>query len=467
MDLIGDIVEKEVDDAIAPSFPEPSGSFTGFPKPVVKSTWKQRQAKKKNNNNHVEHDGETRYEKQEPRGLKRLPKEKQKLNYDNLSEAEKIHLENIEILSNMTEAERIREKEELLGSMDPRILQKLLLRSEEKLSKKKSVNPVPEFKGYGDWIGGDKNGEEWKDQTLDEEAVDMALGIKSSLKIEDEDQAPKPTKSVSFDPVNTVKYPDDGAPDPEWEDVEDLDDIAPESYQLVKEADEVSKEEAISNVHFLKPEVVDEDDIYIDINDPDFNEKLHEKYFPDLPRDTEKLKWMTPIPDVAIDDMVFDNVSDLRFDFKGDLVVPNAEQSVDTSTGLHHHTDNVSLAGYTLRELAHLSRSSMSSQRCIAIRTLGRILLKLGKGKYNIVPEFVYEDEDGEEHQENPDADAMKRANTEFDQTFWGLIDELRVIETLEEAADEQATKNLSVRNYAIEALWLWKQGGGNTRHAN
>ncbi|ODV75620.1 Rba50p CYBJADRAFT_147884 [Cyberlindnera jadinii NRRL Y-1542] len=425
MDLIGDIVEKEVDDAIAPSFPESSGSFTGFPKPVVKSTWKQRQAKKKNNNNN-------------------------NLNYDNLSEAEKIHLENIEILSNMTEAERIREKEELLGSMDPRILQKLLLRSEEKLSKKKSVNPVPEFKGYGDWIGGDKNGEEWKDQTLDEEAVDMALGIKSSLKIEDKDQTPKPTKSVSFDPVSTVKYPDDGAPDPEWEDVEDLDDIAPESYQLVKEADEVSKEEAISNVHFLKPEVVDEDDIYIDINDPDFNEKLHEKYFPDLPRDTEKLKWMTPIPDVAIDDMVFDNVSDLRFDFKGDLVVPNAEQSVDTSTGLHHHTDNVSLAGYTLRELAHLSRSSMSSQRCIAIRTLGRILLKLGKGKYNI-----------------PDADAMKRANTEFDQTFWGLIDELRVIETLEEAADEQATKNLSVRNYAIEALWLWKQGGGNTRHAN
>jgi hypothetical protein len=115
----------------------------------------------------------------------------------------------------------------------------------------------------------------------------------------------------------------------------------------------------------------------------------------------------------------------------------------------------------------------MPGQRCIAIQTLGRILHKLGKGKYNIVPEFVPdEDEDDNEagmaqEVQQPDEEALKQAATKFDQMFWGVIDELRIIETLEECADEALTRNMSVRNYAIEALWLWKQGGGNKRHAN
>ena len=201
----------------------------------------------------------------------------------------------------------------------------------------------------------------------------------------------------------------------------------------------------------------------MDINDPDFQDKLHEKYFPDLPKDTDKLKWMEPLPELGTGDLVFDNVAELRFDFKGDLIVPTGNNNISTTEGLHHHSENPSLAGYTLRELAHLSRSTVPGQRCIAIRTLGRILHKLGKGKYNIIPEFE-SDEDGEEVPINDEA--LRSAASEFDQMFWGLIDELRVIDTLEESADEKFTPNLSVRNYAIEALWLWKQGGGNKRHA-
>jgi hypothetical protein len=458
MDLIGDIVEKEVEAPVAPTFLSTPAKARGFPEPKAKSSWKQRQEKKPEEDHKATNGG---YEIDDSTGMKRLPKDQQKLNYDHLSEAEKIHLENIEILSNMSEAQRLREKEELLGSMDPKILQSLLLRSEKKLSKNAQK---PEYQGYGDWIGGDKGGESWQEPTLNKSAVDDALGIKPALK--HGNSAPSSPKMVRFDPVSTVKY-DEKIQDDEWEDIENLDEIAPPSYQIVKEADAISKEEAISNVHFLKPEAESEEDYRIDLNDPDFNEKLHEKYFPDLPKDTEKLKWMESLPHISTDDLVFDNVAELRFDFKGDLIVPSNNDKIDTSKGLHHHSESPALAGYTLKELAHLSRSTMAGQRCIAIRTLGRILHKLGKGKYNIVPEFFGDEDEQGESPVHPDVDAFKKASTEFDQMFWGLIDELRIIETLQEAADETVTKNVSVENYAIEALWLWKQGGGNTRHAN
>ena len=51
--------------------------------------------------------------------------------------------------------------------------------------------------------------------------------------------------------------------------------------------------------------------------------------------------------------------------------------------------------------------------------------------------------------------------NEQFEDMIWSIVEELRIIDTLTEAADENRTKNLSVRNYALEALWLWRQGGG------
>lgn len=460
MDLIGDIVEHDIE-APTPPTVQPIRQATGFPPPrkgTRASAWKRRQESKKSEPEKPKPTKKGGYDVDETTGLKRLPKDQQKLNYDNLSEAEKIHLENIEILSKMTDEQREAEREELLGSMDPQILKALLLRSEKKLAKKSEA----EFEGYGDWIGGDKNGEAWKEPTLDKTAVDEALGIKPALKTEESESTTE--KKVRFDTISTVQY-DDQPKDTVWEDIEDVDEneIAPPSYQINHEADMVPLEEAIANVHFPRPSIDEAESYKLDINDPDFQEKLHEKYFPDLPRDTEKLKWMEPLPEFDTKDLVFDNVSDLRFDFKGDLVVPSGNGTTNTTEGLHHHAQNPSLAGYTLRELAHLSRSTVPGQRCIAIRTLGRILHKLGKGKYNIIPEF----ESDEEGEEVPvDEDAMKSAADEFDQMFWGLIDELRIIETLEESADEKYTPNLSVRTYAIEALWLWKQGGGNKRHA-
>ncbi|CDR40693.1 CYFA0S05e03356g1_1 [Cyberlindnera fabianii] len=460
MDLLGEIVEKEVEAPVAPSFRagQPTG---GFPKPRPKSAWKARQEKKRQEDQQDVKKSKDGYEIDETTGMKRLPKEKQNMDYSGMSEAERIHMENIEILSKMSDEQRAREKEELLGTMDPNILQALLRRTEKKEEELKGKNAKKdmEFEGYGTWIGGGRNGEEWMEPRLDKDRVDEALGIKS---LPADGLSDALEKKVRFDSVTQVKYEEDPIDDG-WEDVEDLDEIAPASYQLAQEASNVPLEEAMNTVHFPKPAPVEEDDYKIDINDPDFQEKLHEKYFPDLPKDTEKLKWMEPMPEIDTSSLVFDNVSDLRFDFKGNLMVPGANKTIDISKGLHHHSDTPSLAGYTMMELARLARSTVPGQRCIAIQTLGRILHKLGKGKYNIVPEFVSEEND---EPVEADADTVKKAATEFDQMFWGMIDELRIIETLEEAADENLTRNLSVRSYATEALWLWKQGGGNKRHA-
>ncbi|CCH41236.1 RNA polymerase II-associated protein RBA50 [Wickerhamomyces ciferrii] len=474
MDLIGDIVEHDIEAPTPPTFEPLKKQTTGFPAPrrgIKGSAWKRRhgiktQSEPESQASTPAPTSKDGYELDSKTGLKRLPKNEQKLNYDNLSEAEKIHMENIEILSKMSEDQRAQEKQELLDSMDPGVLKALLLRSEKKLNKKSEA----EFEGYGDWIGGDRNGEAWKEPTLDKTAVDKALGIKSSNELENDLSKEKVSsndkKKVRFDEEDRTVHneqPVSKVDEMKHVGTLDADDIAPPSYQINNEADSIPLEEAIANVHFPKAPVDDEETYKLDINDPDFQNKLHEKYFPDLPKDTDKLKWMEPLPDLKPGEHVFDNVSDLRFDFKGDLIVPSGANDIAITEGLHHHSENPALAGYNLTELAHLSRSTVSSQRCIAIRTLGRILHKLGKGKFNIVPEFET-DEDGEEIPVNDET--LKSAADEFDQMFWGLIDELRIIETLEESASEKFTNNLSVRNYAIEALWLWRQGGGNKRHA-
>lgn len=196
-------------------------------------------------------------------------------------------------------------------------------------------------------------------------------------------------------------------------------------------------------------------------------DKLHEKYYPDLPKETEKLSWMTqPMPKLTT--TTYESISDMRFDFKGNLIELNLEEEekqqqqnesinkeIPTYFGLHHHSDNPHMAGYTLTELAHLARSTLAAQRCISIQTLGRILHKLGLHKYSILPIS---------DQDEPINEELQQLLNNFENMMWDLIDELRIIETITDAADEKKTTNLSVRNYAIEALWLYKSGGGRPK---
>ncbi|KAK9173653.1 RNA polymerase II-associated protein 1 C-terminal [Cryptosporidium meleagridis] len=103
--------------------------------------------------------------------------------------------------------------------------------------------------------------------------------------------------------------------------------------------------------------------------------------------DILKLRWTNPLGEDVNDwessgksDM---NLHNLRFDFEGCLCDnSNSEEKCKNDNlyfykGLHHHSEQGEFEGYTIPELMHLSRSSNVSQRCIAIRTLGNIFVKI------------------------------------------------------------------------------------------
>lgn len=465
MDLIGDIVEHEVEVPVAPS----GGENGGFPdpgklRPKKASRWKQ--ANKKT----TDDQGAKTNERVLPARTE-PPAHKEPAN-----EAERIHRENMAKIAQLTDNEIQQERDELLAGLDPALVKSLLARTESRLKKEAEATEEHGHKhaeGFDGWVGGGKEGRNYADFRLDAHDVDKALGIKNLLLEEEFADVLEPknerkdSKTVRFDDVATISYEDVGEAvemDPNgWEDIEDINDLAPnfhphnevahDDYQLLTEEEENSEG---ATVHFPTPKPKTND---LDLNDPEFFNKLHEKYYPDLPKETHKLSWMTePLPKGVI--TTYESISDMRFDFKGDIVQldgEDAKKDVPTYLGLHHHSENPQLAGYTLAELLHLSRSVVPSQRCFSIQMLGRILHKLGLHKYSILP--ISEEEEDADFNSN-----LKEMVGQFEKLMWGLIDDLRIIESITEAADEKKTKNLSVRNYAIEALWLWKEAGGRPR---
>lgn len=413
-----EIVEHEIEAPQEPVIPkEPSAHTTGFPSAanfnLKRSRWSRAQSQ----------------------ALKPQMAAKPQL------EAEKIHQENIDRISNMTQEEVTKEKEDLLRELDPKLIQALLKRTETRVNE-------PAEKPETAWNGSVRTNIGLQElSSLDAKDVDRALGVKElPAELQSGSSASNQSssqKKVKFDDVATVNYEDLDEdielPEDGWEDVEDLHEmvpnlVAPKDYQLVDE------DQGKTTVHFPQPKQDDD----LDINDPEFYDKLHEKYYPNLPKETEKLSWMTtPMPEKIASS--YELISDMRFDFNGDLVDLEQSGEIPTYKGLHHHSDNPHMAGYTLGELAHLARSVVPSQRAIAIRTLGRILHKLGKHKYNFLPV--------EDDSNNPIQQEMVST---FEDMVWQVIDELRIIESLTEALK---LPNLTVSNYAIEALWLWKEG--------
>ncbi|TMW61983.1 hypothetical protein Poli38472_009476 [Pythium oligandrum] len=64
-----------------------------------------------------------------------------------------------------------------------------------------------------------------------------------------------------------------------------------------------------------------------------------------------------------------------RFDFSGDRV-DEAKARLPAHSGLYHHGDEPDAAGYTVEELLQLSRSTVASQRTVALNTIAKILRK-------------------------------------------------------------------------------------------
>lgn len=97
-------------------------------------------------------------------------------------------------------------------------------------------------------------------------------------------------------------------------------------------------------------------------------------------------------------------------------------------------------AGYTIPELAHLSRSAFPAQRAIAYQTVGRILYRLGRGDFG---------------QEGTEGEELYRG-------LWKCVEEGRVLDTLiAEAGMEEGKGHRTCKILAMEAVWLWRKGGG------
>ncbi|KAF2707417.1 hypothetical protein K504DRAFT_458861 [Pleomassaria siparia CBS 279.74] len=228
-----------------------------------------------------------------------------------------------------------------------------------------------------------------------------------------------------------------------------------------------------SSIHFPTPAQPPD----LDPNSNTFLTDLHEKYFPNLPYDPASVSWMRPIDSSDTTSPYHPsqtalNASELRFDFNGALLAPSHAREIDVTKGLHHHADAPEAAGYTLPELARLSRSAVAAQRCMAYQTLGRILYRLGKGEFGeehgkykaerapvqVVKNPNVQDEEDSDGDEEDVGSAISRG-------LWTCIEEDRVIETLTEEASREKG-HLTAKTYAQEALWNWRRGGGRKRQA-
>lgn len=335
------------------------------------------------------------------------------------SEKRRIDEENRQRIATMSPEEIEEERKELLESLDPSLIQRLLSRA-----------TIEEGGSNEDFPG--------LEQKQD----------KSKPEATSKSEATKPRKTVKFAEV------DAGA-----------DDIA-KSAGATQNTQAASKEQGKhehsghdaaaqvalptdSTIHFPRPPQPPS----LDPSDPNFLEDLHEKYFPDLPADPEKLEWMTSAPSDAYSASQSSlDPKDIRFAFTGALIPPSLAAEIPVTQGLHHHGNAPDAAGYTIPELAMLARSSVPAQRCVAFQTLGRILYRLGKGEF------------GNPGDGGSGTVGAEDTLGELARGLWHEVEKESVIEVCVAESEGRSIaggKHQSAKSYATEAVWFWQQGGG------
>ncbi|KAH9880120.1 hypothetical protein J1614_002146 [Plenodomus biglobosus] len=358
--------------------------------------------------------------------------------FDADAERRAIDEENRRALAGMSDAEIEQERQDLMSSLSPDLLQKLLMRSNlNDGSNERDLYPedLPTTTPIAD--EGDSKSDVKRDEIASESNPEPASTKKVSFADPEPDQEAAATTSSTYTPQSTSDTPT------------------------------VILDTATDSIHFPRPPQPPE----LDPNDPSFLKDLHDKYFPNLPYDPSQLSWMSPI-DPSDKSSPYHpsqtglNATELRFDFKGALLAPSVARSIPSNLGLHHHADAPEAAGYTIPELAVLARSKVAAQRCMAYQTLGRILYRLGQGEFGVEkprqdtdgPVQIVQDPDLDDDDEEDVGSAMAAG-------LWSCIDEGRVIETLTEEANK-TRGHLTARTFAQEALWNWRRGGGRPRFA-
>ncbi|UZJ54512.1 hypothetical protein CBS101457_003832 [Exobasidium rhododendri] len=102
------------------------------------------------------------------------------------------------------------------------------------------------------------------------------------------------------------------------------------------------------------------------------SEQIRAKYFPDEPEKLPlSLQWTKSLENTEDEKGM---THTFRFNFLGKIVDDATSSPIDSHlNGLHHHGSEQSRAGYSVEELLHLARSTLPSQRIIALQTLERI----------------------------------------------------------------------------------------------
>lgn len=171
--------------------------------------------------------------------------------------------------------------------------------------------------------------------------------------------------------------------------------------------------------------------------------------------------------------------SEIRFSLRGTILGPSTSLALPTTLGLHHHGNDPQAAGYTIPELAILSRSTFAAQRCIAWQVLGRILFRLGKGEFGErggqLSEglwFVIEKEGvvGGMLAEAEGVSGQDRVRGKGDAGKKEESEEGKE-EKKEGEKDRPALpvasgigRHASAAAWAMESVWLWQKGGGGDR---
>ncbi|KAI0122770.1 hypothetical protein F4814DRAFT_409839 [Daldinia grandis] len=453
--LITDIQEKEVTVPTAPSFPQVKSTTTGFPehkKRTRVSAFKQKRQAAKPEEDKPEGEKRKVFTTGSKEPLSPLSQDAQQTTRPGedfkSNEQHSIDRENNDRIASMSPEEIEAARQELFNGLDPSTLEMLLKRanldestgpspfdhpdstSQDASSDAKPTRDTPEI--LIEDISAQSTSNEPDKKPADQSGPESTKRVRwASVADEEEEEAKgipetKPTPASQLSSNNNATH-------------------NPPSAEPTEQPNTTDPEQTPTKPHW--PQTPQPGDL--DPHDPDFLQKLHDKYFPSLPADPSKLAWMAPVPtpnSPADHDSPYHPqqdslpVSVLRFDFRGSLLPPRIARAVPVTKGLHHHGEAPEAAGYTVRELARLCRSAVPGQRCVAYQTLGRILYRLGRGEFG-------------------------GADAAVAQGIWADVEDGAVMRSLyEEAGTEEGRGHRSARVFAIEAIWLYEKGGWKER---
>ncbi|KAK2757906.1 hypothetical protein FQN54_004312 [Arachnomyces sp. PD_36] len=448
-DLIGEVKERApstLNSSKAPTPPKSSSTSTGFPehkKRTRPSAFKQQRAAK---------DAKDATPTPTPTPNKSTTKtEAEKFS---IAQEEKrlINEENKRRLASMSPEELENERAELMSAMPSSLLERFLRRAN---------------------IDGSETSQETS------QGADTSLSAEDTpgQPPEESDKSTKPQKSVSFD-VPPPEPPQPSKPSPPQTQPQTLppsnDDLPPPHPPPDLQP---ASEPPRGPIHFPTPPPTRQSPMpNLDPSSPSFLTDLQTHYFPNTPHDPSTLSWFqqpstseptdpsedpeNPLPPQQKTSPYTPNSSStslppssLRFTLTGSLLSPKTALSLPTTLGLHHHGSDPQAAGYTIPELAILSRSTYPAQRCIAWQVLGRLMFRLGRGEFGSKGSALV---DG----------------------LWDVVEGEKVVGgMLREAGDGggggggadttaagSVGRHASAKAWAVEGLWLWRLGGGGDR---